>query len=420
MNGEPIGLAGTAIALRVDVAPHMDTFGEVLVYFNEILDALSKLAADSELSAKNGAELLDRLLKDTVTKSASVCIPIHAEQEKHIEDSQGVLVPHLIDPYSSNRAFSFRSSSLGTSNDPFYSTPHSRNPSKSRPSRHDDSVHRCTYQQAASQCHPESPFAPSTNRVQAFPTRTASTSNSAASTVTNSRQPTMLAGKDLIAAPEATAETVSPNYVKYKNGLFERSRSLTATMRRPQSPVSAISHSGQNNLEGSISEELDPFDYQSTVNELTMPFLSEFEETRVATLKWLIMLHQKAPEKDIGHGPKPAVGLLSSRPKLTSREEIKSWVVSDQPSRSTRELGDKRWGQTCRLLLVSQLLYTLPLFGWTIFFSSHYVYDRTRLLSCLHTTTIGDLEAKSNRSLGYLSDVVPRYIVDIMLLIFND
>jgi hypothetical protein len=33
------------------------------------------------------------------------------------------------------------------------------------------------------------------------------------------------------------------------------------------------------------------------VNALTIQFLSEHEETRVAALKWLIMLHQKAPKK---------------------------------------------------------------------------------------------------------------------------
>jgi vacuole morphology and inheritance protein 14 len=44
-------------------------------------------------------------------------------------------------------------------------------------------------------------------------------------------------------------------------------------------------------------EEYDFFDYQATVNELTIQFLSEHEDTRVAALKWLIMLHQKAPKK---------------------------------------------------------------------------------------------------------------------------
>ncbi|KAF9455934.1 vacuolar protein 14 C-terminal Fig4p binding-domain-containing protein [Collybia nuda] len=127
-NGGLIGLAGTAIALGVDIAPYMEKFvgplldcfvdpenriryfsaeclyniakvskGEVLVYFNDIFDALSKLAADSELSVKNGAELLDRLLKDIVAESASVYIPMYPETEKvrdEREDPRSVLVSY--------------------------------------------------------------------------------------------------------------------------------------------------------------------------------------------------------------------------------------------------------------------------------------------------------------------------------------
>ncbi|TFK94207.1 ARM repeat-containing protein [Polyporus arcularius HHB13444] len=127
-NGGLIGLAGTAIALGVDIAPYMDKFvepllvcftdpenrvryfsaeclyniakvskGEILVYFNPIFDALSKLAADSELSVKNGAELLDRLLKDIVAETASVYIPQYPETEaarRRADQASGILVPH--------------------------------------------------------------------------------------------------------------------------------------------------------------------------------------------------------------------------------------------------------------------------------------------------------------------------------------
>ncbi|KAH9943223.1 ARM repeat-containing protein [Epithele typhae] len=127
-NGGLIGLAGTAIALGADIAPHMEKFvepllvcfsdpenrvryfsaeclyniakvskGEILVYFNPIFDALSKLAADSELSVKNGAELLDRLLKDIVAETASVYIPQYPETEavrRKADESNGILVPH--------------------------------------------------------------------------------------------------------------------------------------------------------------------------------------------------------------------------------------------------------------------------------------------------------------------------------------
>ena len=71
------------------------------------------------------------------------------------------------------------------------------------------------------------------------------------------------------------------------------------TLSRPHSPLSINSQSGvnKNSAKSIATEELDLFDYQVTVNELTIQFLSEFEETRVAALKWLIMLHQKAPKK---------------------------------------------------------------------------------------------------------------------------
>ncbi|KZW04366.1 ARM repeat-containing protein [Exidia glandulosa HHB12029] len=130
-NGGLIGLAATAIALGVDVAQYADRFleplltcfgdaetriryfacesmynickvskGEILVYFNPIFDALSRLAADSEASVKNGAELLDRLLKDIVAESAAVYVPQFAETEKarrHFEDefAMGVVVPAI-------------------------------------------------------------------------------------------------------------------------------------------------------------------------------------------------------------------------------------------------------------------------------------------------------------------------------------
>lgn len=81
---------------------------------------------------------------------------------------------------------------------------------------------------------------------------------------------------------------------------------------RPESPVSATSAPPQlqQSPEASLLQEKDRdlFDYQATVNALTIQFLSEHEETRVAALKWLIMLHQKAPKK---------VDTLSSSIRLT-------------------------------------------------------------------------------------------------------
>lgn len=48
---------------------------------------------------------------------------------------------------------------------------------------------------------------------------------------------------------------------------------------------------------GNNATEDDPFDIRETINQLTLQFLSEHEETRIAALEWLMMLHQKAPKK---------------------------------------------------------------------------------------------------------------------------
>ena len=98
-------------------------------------------------------------------------------------------------------------------------------------------------------------------------------------------QRTRVGNEDLSLTPRAAppAEILPPN----------------SSSSRPHSPLSINSQSGvnRNPAKSIVPEELDLFDYQVTVNELTIQFLSEFEETRVAALKWLIMLHQKAPKK---------------------------------------------------------------------------------------------------------------------------
>ncbi|BEJ17325.1 hypothetical protein CspHIS471_0607260 [Cutaneotrichosporon sp. HIS471] len=111
-NGGLIGLAATAIALGQDVAPFLPVIippvlqcfqdtesrvryhaceslyniakvskGEILTYFNEVFDALSKLSSDSEMSVKNGAELLDRLMKDIVADAAATYVSVYQDDD---------------------------------------------------------------------------------------------------------------------------------------------------------------------------------------------------------------------------------------------------------------------------------------------------------------------------------------------------
>lgn len=130
MFGGLIGLAAVVIAIGQDVAEYLEDIvpavlscfsdqehrvryyacesmyniakvakGEILLYFNEIFDALSKLSSDTEPSVKNGAELLDRLIKDIVSEKAmsyiSVlhsCSPVNSPKYLNIHSSSPVIV----------------------------------------------------------------------------------------------------------------------------------------------------------------------------------------------------------------------------------------------------------------------------------------------------------------------------------------
>mmetsp|Transcript_7725 Transcript_7725/g.19887 ORF Transcript_7725/g.19887 Transcript_7725/m.19887 type:complete len:686 (-) Transcript_7725:82-2139(-) len=101
-KGGLIGLAATAIGLMQDIHLYLDALlppvlhcfddpesrvryysceslyniakvarGHILKYFNQIFDGLCKLFADVDVDVKNGANLLDRLIKDIVTESES-------------------------------------------------------------------------------------------------------------------------------------------------------------------------------------------------------------------------------------------------------------------------------------------------------------------------------------------------------------
>ncbi|OAL44968.1 ARM repeat-containing protein [Pyrenochaeta sp. DS3sAY3a] len=124
-NGGLIGLAAASIALGPEVARYLEEIvppvlacfgdqdarvryyacesmyniakvakGEILVYFNQVFDALCKMAADSELSVKNGAELLDRLVKDIVSESAASYVSVLHTAENHEDVSPHDGEPH--------------------------------------------------------------------------------------------------------------------------------------------------------------------------------------------------------------------------------------------------------------------------------------------------------------------------------------
>ncbi|KAL1686266.1 vacuolar protein 14 C-terminal Fig4p binding-domain-containing protein [Schizophyllum commune] len=480
-NGGLIGLAGTAIALGVEVAPYMDKFihqllacfvdpenriryfsaeclyniakvskGEVLVYFNEIFDALSKLAADSELSVRNGAELLDRLLKDIVAESASVYIPLYPETEKirdEHEEARGVLVDYpdgkeghrgmpgtkkafslahfipllreriyVVSPFTRTYLVSwitvldsvpelelitylpeFLDGLLRYLSDPtedvrvtteilladflreIQDVSNVRHRTEEQARRQSTDPAESLRQYDGAENGPDSPvenraatpsqqdrgaFLPDSDD-QSTPRDTDSPAQldderdngawvpgqgvridySAIVDILLSQldgehdeiqQSTALRwlAEFMTFAPEVMVPftprlvpAVLPNLAHHAPGIQTQairlnkllmnailnlpspsspsvprfqgrtpaSPSPTATTSRQ--PTTVTRDSSSRDISVAMAEEPDYFDYQGTVTELTVQFLSEFEETRVAALKWLIMLHQKAPKK---------------------------------------------------------------------------------------------------------------------------
>lgn len=134
-------------------------------------------------------------------------------------------------------------------------------------------------------------------------------------------QPLTRAAK--VATPEPTQDTPSPSAEKAPGASsipIAKSRANTMqsgetgtsstsengaaqSSSRPDSPISSLNLPGPHSQPSAAAartaspDSADPFDYQATVSALTVQFLSDHDETKVAALKWLMMLHQKAPKK---------------------------------------------------------------------------------------------------------------------------
>lgn len=122
---------------------------------------------------------------------------------------------------------------------------------------------------------------------------------------------------------------------------------------RPESPISTVSVlQVQQSPESSMLQEKDQIDYPSTVNALTIQFLSEHEETRVAALKWLIMLHQKAPKKILAmdDGTFPALLKMLS----DSSEEVGVACCS-----AVKHISQRKTGHQARLAVACADLFGL-------------------------------------------------------------
>lgn len=125
---------------------------------------------------------------------------------------------------------------------------------------------------------------------------------------------------------KARSATVSSDTAPRAMFPSDNAAQAQAQTSRPDSPISAISVAQlHQSPDSSMLQEKDQIDYQATVNALTIQFLSEHEETRVAALKWLIMLHQKAPRKILAMDDGTFPALLKTL--SDSSEEVMSLVT---------------------------------------------------------------------------------------------
>jgi hypothetical protein len=89
----------------------------------------------------------------------------------------------------------------------------------------------------------------------------------------------------------------------------------------------------------SVSTPLPPtdLDYAAAVNSLTLQFLNESENTRVAALAWLIMLHRKAPRKVVAFNDGTFPALLKTLSDPSEAVVTKDLQLLSQISRNSED-----------------------------------------------------------------------------------
>ena len=78
-------------------------------------------------------------------------------------------------------------------------------------------------------------------------------------------------------------------------------------------------------------------DYAAAVNSLTLQFLNENDKTRVAALRWLIMLHQKAPRKVVAFNDGTFPALLKTLSDPSDAVVTKDLQLLSQISRNSED-----------------------------------------------------------------------------------
>jgi vacuole morphology and inheritance protein 14 len=95
---------------------------------------------------------------------------------------------------------------------------------------------------------------------------------------------------------ELPSQTVSPQGPSQSDAVSSTVSSSRSSPNKSEETVTKESVETEEKVDEKEEEE-EPFDYQATVANLRLQFLNEHEDTRVASLEWLIMLHKKVPSE---------------------------------------------------------------------------------------------------------------------------
>ncbi len=121
-----------------------------------------------------------------------------------------------------------------------------------------------------------------------------------ASRVNRSLMDHILTFQDGTASEEKPLPPPPPTAVATTKSTDAQDRRRSESDSKPSSPVTSRTEPERRTPRSSASSAPQPFadlDYAAAVDALTLQFHNEHEETRVAALSWLIMLHRKAPKK---------------------------------------------------------------------------------------------------------------------------
>lgn len=114
-----------------------------------------------------------------------------------------------------------------------------------------------------------------------------------------------------------TSEPVTPVNFEFPASVKTAGKIESPTTAQAQS--SLANGTPQTPIAETVTED-DAFDVRETVNVLTLQFLSDHAETRIAALEWLLMLHLKAPQKVGPAGKRVSTTKLTNYSQIISRD----------------------------------------------------------------------------------------------------